>query len=300
MRAGKSQTDVLALIYERKLFIMAETKYNCQTGRDSVCIEAARVLDSCRDRDCFENVKVFLGEYGNDIIDRSTNVRVKDAMICNANISLDPIAFNRGFFTVNARLYVKICFEACVGCDRSQEFEGIAVVDKKAVLYGGDNNITVFKSTGSDKFCSCVPLCSCSGNLPTATVELAEPIILSVGVYEKEKTDHCCCKVCCCDDIPEEIYTKVDGRLIDDDESGRILAVSIGLFSVVKITRNAQYLINATEYSVPDKECVSREEDSPCDIFRTMAFPINEFCSGGNSSCDSVYHGQKERKCGCG
>ncbi len=296
MRAGKSQTDVLALIYERKLFIMAETKYNCQSGRDSVCIEAARVLDSCRDRDCFENVKVFLGDFGNDVIERSTNIRVKDACICNANISLDPIAFNRGFYTVNARLYLKICFEACIGCDRSQEFEGIAVVDKKAVLYGGENNITVFKSTGSDRFCSCVPLCSCSGNLPTATVELAEPIILSVGVYEKEKAGCCCC-VCCCEDIPDEVYTKVDCHS-SDGESDRILAVSIGLFSVVKITRNAQYLISAAEYCVPDKECVSNDDDDPCDIFRTMAFPIGEFCSGGNTFCDTSHNG-RERKCGC-
>jgi len=279
---------------------MAETKYNCQsagTGRENVCIEAARVLDSCRDRDCFENVRVFLSDFGNDIIERSTNIRVKDACVCSANISLDPIAFNRGFYTVNARLYLKICFEACVGCDRSQEFEGIAVVDKKAVLYGGDNNITVFTSKQSDGFCSCAPLCSCSGNLPTATVELADPIILSVGVYEKEKAPHCCC-VCCCSDVPEEIYKKADGHITDDEDCGRILAVSIGLFSVVKITRNAQYLISATEYCVPDKECVSTEEDSPCDIFRTMAFPISEFCSAGSSMYDSS-RSHKDRKCGC-
>jgi len=281
---------------------MAETKYNCHpngSGRDTVCIEAARVLDSCRDRDCFENVKVFLSDFGNEIIERSSNIRVKDACVCNANISLDPIAFNRGFYTVNARLYVKICFEACVGCDRSREFEGIAVVDKKAVLYGGDNNVSVFRSTQSDSFCSCVPLCSCSGNLPTATVELADPIILSVGVYEKEHAPCCCC-VCCCSDIPEEIYTRVDGHLAEEDDCGRILAVSIGLFSVVKITRNAQYMINATEYCVPDKECVSAEEDDPCAIFRTMAFPIGEFCSGGSSSCDIAQMPGRDRKCGCG
>lgn len=278
---------------------MAETRYNCQAsgfGRDTVCIEAARVLDSCRDRDCFEDVKVFLGDFGSDIIERSSNIRVKDACVTNANISLDPIAFNRGFFAVNARLYIKICFEACVGCDRSREFEGIAVVDKKAVLYGGDNNITVFKTSQADSFCSCVPLCSCSGNLPTATIELAEPIILSVGVYEKEK--HPCCCVCCCADIPEEIYSKVEGCLSEEDSSERFVAVSIGLFSVVKITRNAQYLINATEYCVPDKECVSAEEDSPCSIFKTMAFPIGEFCSSGSTGCD-VPPFTKERKCSC-
>lgn len=273
---------------------MAETKYNCQSGsgRDSVCIEAARVLDSCRDRDCFENVKVFLDECGKNIIERSTNIRVKDACVSNANISLDPIAFNRGFYTVNARLYLRICFEACVGCDRSQEFLGIAVIDKKAVLYGGESNLTVFTSKQTDTFCSCVPLCECTKDLPTATIELADPIILSVGVYEREREHECNC-VCCSADIPEEVYSRCDGFL--DNDCSRVVAVSIGLFSVVKITRKAQYIVSATEYSVPDKECVSNDEDSPCSIFKTMAFPVSEFCSAG------VCEGRaKERKCGCG
>lgn len=279
---------------------MADTKFNCSSGalaRENVCIETARVLDSCRDRDCFENVKVFLSDFGNDIIDRTTNIRVTDACVAWANISVDPIPFNRGFYSVNTRLYIKVGFEACVGCDRSQEFEGVAVVDKKAVLYGGENNVTIFKSVPGESFCSAVPLCSCQGNLPTATVELVDPIILSVGVYENEKDCNCC--ICCCSDIPEQVYSRIDGNFTDDSDEGRFLAVSVGLFSVVRITRNAQYMINATEYCVPDKECVSTEENDPCGIFRTMAFPISEFCSSGTLSSD---YPQKsgERRCSCG
>ncbi len=261
---------------------MADTKFNsaCNLSRENACIESSRVLDSCRDRDCFENVKVFLSDYGNDIIDRTTSIRVLESEVSFANISVDPFPFNRGFYSVSIRLYIKITFEACVACDKSRTFEGIAVVDKKACLYGGESNVKTFKSSVCESFCSPVPLCPSAGNLPTATVELVDPIILSVGVFEKEKACDCCCLCCSCD-IPDAVYGRVDGGIIDASPSGRFLAVSIGLFSVVRITRTAQYLVSAKEYCVPDKECVVHEESDPCGIFKTMPFPAGEFCSAG-------------------
>ena len=61
-------------------------------------------------------------------------------------------------------------------------------------------------------------------------------------------------------------------------------------------TRTAQYLINATDYCVPDKECVSNDDDDPCSIFKNMAFPTQEFCPP-----DYIPpKGSKEPKCGCG
>ena len=32
--------------------------------KESVCIDTYRVIDSCRDKDCFENVKVYLTDFG--------------------------------------------------------------------------------------------------------------------------------------------------------------------------------------------------------------------------------------------
>jgi hypothetical protein len=66
------------------------------------------------------------------------------------------------------------------------------------------------------------------------------------------------------------------GDLADDGCNNR-LYVSIGIFSVIRIERPAQYLINASDYAVPDKECTAAEEDDPCKLFRSMAFPIQEF-----------------------
>ena len=68
--------------------------------------------------------------------------------------------------------------------------------------------------------------------------------------------------------------------------------MTLGIFSVVRIVRPGQYLINATEYMVPDKECVEAADDDPCSLFRKMAFPVSEF------SPPTLCPGSIEKKCG--
>ena len=80
-------------------------------------------------------------------------------------------------------------------------------------------------------------------------------------------------------------------------DNGMRLYVSFGIFSVIRIVRPAQLLIQATDYSVPDKECTpARNDENPCALFRTMAFPVNQFRTTGNPNRDS---GQKSGGCGC-
>lgn len=92
----------------------------------------------------------------------------------------------------------------------------------------------------------------------------------------------------------------MNGSLTDSD-GFRKLVVSLGFFSVVRIERPAQYLVNAVEYSVPDKECLPVKDDDPCSVFRTMAFPMNEFYppSVSNLSCCHEAELPAAKKCGC-
>ena len=258
---------------------MLDNRFSCfpsdknQSKSEMVCIEANRILDSCRDKDCFEDVKVLLTDFGNDILEHTTNIRAKSACITWTYIGIDPVRFNRGFYTVNIKFYVKITFEACLCGGRSQEFDGIAVLEKKVILYGSESSVNIFKSnSASDDFCAMPEPCCPSKNVPVGIVEVVDPVILNAKV--REPGEHCCC-CCCCNDIPENISSVVSGSL--SDSNGRYLTVSLGVFSVIRIVRSAQYLINATEYCVPDKECVSSEDDDPCAIFRHMAFPTQEF-----------------------
>lgn len=277
---------------------MPDNRFGCLgsgTGRETVCIEANHVLDSCRDRDCYENVQVFLTCFGNEIIDRTGNIRVKNSCIAWSTITVDPIAFNKGFYSVNIRLYVRIVFEACLSPGRIQDFDGVAIIDKNVILFGGESNLNVFKSNGTSGFCE-IPtsLCCVEGNVPTAVVEVVDPIILNAKVIEK-RNDHNCHCCYCCEDIPDGVTRNINGQLVDD--GNRYLVVSIGIFSVVRIVRPAQYLIQATEYTVPDKECLSPSEESPCDIFKCMAFPIHEFETGTGPVLNQMKH--TEKGCGC-
>lgn len=278
---------------------MSENRFPCgATDRgiqktETVCIDTNRVLDSCRDRDCFEDVKVLLTSFGNDILEHTTNIRAKSAHIAWTQICIDPIRFNRGFYSVNIKFFVKICLEACLCGGKSQDFEGIAVLEKKVILYGSESNVSIFKSSADcSDFCEAPEPCRPSRNLPIAVVEAVDPIILNAKVREPEDACNCCC--CCCGDVPHGIAGGLGDQL--DDSNGRFLTVSLGIFSVVRIVRPAQYLINASEYCIPDKVCVSSENDDPCAVFRSMAFPTSEFCPPDFTPP----HNDRPGKCGCG
>jgi len=266
---------------------MSENRFSCGSpslsgSRDMVCIETNKILDSCRDRDCFENVPVFLTDCGSEIIEHTASVRVKDSCIAGSQVLIEPVKFNRGFYSVNIRFYLKIVFEACIGNGRSQEFEGIAVLDKNVVLFGGESNVSIFKSTSDiTDFCSVPELCCGTKNVPIAVVEVVDPIILNTKILDSKSDCGCCC-CCCVDEFPKNITSKINGMLCDRNDGEKYLAVSVGIFSVIRIVRPAQYLINATEYAVPDKECVAAGSDDPCCVFNAMPFPIGEFSAGGH------------------
>lgn len=266
--------------------------------REMVCIDTYRVLDSCRDKDCFENVRVYLTGYAQEIIERNTAVRAKYARVLWSDIMVDAVPFNRGFYQLTIKIYVKICAECCVSPGNIEELEGVAVVEKKVILFGSEGNVSVFKSeAGSCGFCS--PRyggCSASSNLPIAVLETVDPIVLDIKVVEPERV---CCTCCCCDEIPDRVVAVMNGSLTDHSDL-RKLVVSLGFFSVVRIERPAQYLINAIEYSVPDKECLPVQDDNPCSVFRSMAFPTNEFYP---PSVGNISRQEPElpscKKCGC-
>lgn len=262
------------------------------TSRDTVCLEAERVLDSCRDRDCFENVRVFLTDFGNEIIEHTNAVRVTDSEIAFASIVIDPVRFNRGFYSVNIRFFIRLTCEACLGPRSAQEFGGIAVIEKNVVLYGGESNVSTFRSSGEmSNYCSLPEPCNGEKNIPTASVDIVEPIILGARIVEEKDPCPCCCRAC---DVPESVTSRLGGAL-NDEYFGKYLVISVGLFSVVRITRPGQYLVSAAEYAVPEKECISPETDDPCGVFNSMPFPADEFSSAGARPQRSA----PARQCGC-
>ena len=265
----------------------------CFDGKGSVCIDTKRVLDCCRDRDCFEDTRVYLSEEGERLINNASGIRLKCAKLVWAYVGVDPIAFNRGFYRVTVRYYVKIEGEGCQCIGKSQNFTGIAVLEKEVVLYGGEGSLITYSSTPENSFCNVCNLDNMSDDAPVAVVETVEPIILG------QKITDCTCQCNCCDctaEIPESICGCIDGGVVTNSQ-GPKLYVSFGIFSVIRILRPAQLLIQATDYSVPDKECTpATNDENPCALFRTMAFPVNQFRTGAAPIRESNGRGSN---CGC-
>jgi len=246
---------------------------NCSSGsgRETVCVDVNHILDSCRDKDCFDNTMVYLTGCGQEIIEKTNNIRICCAHIAWTQLTVEPVQFNRGFYSVGVRFYVKLNMEACLSPGRTQDFEGIAVCEKKVILFGSEGCVNIFRSEpGINGFCS-----SCGvqrgTNLPSAVCEVADPVVLNLDV--KEKCGCCCCSI---DEIPDYICGLCSEPLVEG--RSRFLTAALGFFSVIRLERPGQYMISATEYCVPDKECLSPEENDPCALFRKMAFPVSEFC----------------------
>lgn len=273
---------------------------NCQfpreNGRGTVCIDTNVVLDCCKDRDCFEDARVYLCEDGAQMLESATNIRTKSAKILWAYVGVEEVPFNNGFYRVSVRYYIEVCFEGCVGVGRSKMFKGLVVLSKDVVLYGGCGRAISFSSDPENNYCSIGNTDNMSTNDPIAVVETVEPIVLGSKVV-----DCSCpcapCSLCDCQDLPDVVRSAFQGSFNLQDTANR-LYVSLGIFSVIRVERPTQLLIQATDYSVPDKECPSSQSsDNPCALFKTMAFPTSEF---RGSCCENTQNTQTEGKGGCG
>jgi len=279
---------------------MQENKNSrCGLGCDTqgtVCIDTKRVLDCCRDRDCFEDARVYLTSYGEQIIASATSVRTRCAKLIWAYVGVDAVPFNRGFYQITVRYYIKVELEACVGIGRSQGFSGIAVLEKDVILYGGEGRVVSYSSSPENNYCNIGDTNTVGTNDPIAVVETVEPIVLGTKIVDSS-CGSCACECC---EIPDCICSCMDGELVMSScaDTPKLL-ISFGIFSIIRIEREAQILVQATDYCVPDKECVAAtNDDNPCALFNTMPFPVGQFKTTLTQPID--LRDQNSGSCGCG
>lgn len=261
----------------------------------TVCIDTMRVLDGCRDRDCFEDVRVYLSACGEQILANSGNLRTRSAKLLWAYVGVDEVPFNCGFYQVSVRYYIEVEFEACVAVGKSQCFKGLVALEKDVILYGGEGRAYSFASSPNNTYCSINDYNTGSSNDPTAIVETVEPIVLGTKVVDC----NCPCSCTCNEysDIPDGVRNSFGEQLVLNSDGPKIY-LSLGIFSVIRIVRPAQLLVTASDYSVPDKECTPMStNDSPCDLFRNIAFPVSQFKGTGCTEPQRTEKGNGG--CGC-
>ena len=261
--------------------------------KEAVCVDSSRIYDSCCDKDCLEDLRVFFTEEAQEIVDQANNVRLKDIDVLNVFIDTESIPFNKGFFTVDITFFFKIEFEVSrVPASPSATVFGLACFNKKVILFGSEGNVRIFSSEFCPEDNDCHMMAS--KNLPKATVQVADPIGLEARIVE------CCddCDPCPC--IPLCIANCFHGNFCCGAYMKKIF-VTIGIFSIVQLQRNVQLLLPAYDFCIPENECVASTTDNPCELFRRIEFPIDEFFPPKSNECQDSCGAQhtSRKRCDC-
>lgn len=239
---------------------MADFGTNPCGFKEAVTIEAQRIFDSCSDRDCLEDLEVTFPDYeSNLLVNEATYAKARCAEVTSVYFSVEPIPFNRGFYSVDITYTFGVEIElAASTTSPTSTVRGSATFTKKVILYGSDGGTKYF--TSNDNGAVSVNGCSYN-NPPKATLAVADPIVLGIRLVGIPSMN-CCTDAGCA----ETVVTS----------PRKIIYVTLGVFSIVSLARTVPVMVPAYDYSVPNKECVSNTE-SPCELFEKINFPSGEF-----------------------
>ncbi|MEG0614331.1 MAG: hypothetical protein RR540_01135 [Oscillospiraceae bacterium] len=232
--------------------------------KEAVCIEAQRIFDSCSDKDCLADLPVKLDPCY-EIDENVTIVKSKCVEVSDVCVNVEPIPFNKGFYSVDITYTFRLALETYEkACEAPSIVYGTAVFCKKVILFGSVGNTKTFCSNG-DKF-STTNVCGCEVSLPKACVQVVEPMVLDAKLVCKSK--------CYCEN---EMMPEMSKNCCQCERpKRRHITVTLGLFSVIQLTRAVSVLVPIYDYCIPRKECTGLS-DSPCEIFDKIKFPTDEF-----------------------
>ncbi len=138
--------------------------------RQALSIHTRKITDSCRDKDCIEDLRVYLTKGSQEILDNAAGAKVRCADLLYTYIDVEPVAFDRNHYCIDVTFYYRILADATVGACRPAALYGLAVFSKRAVLCGEDSRAHIF---ASDTRINCADgLSRYSANRPTAVVEV--------------------------------------------------------------------------------------------------------------------------------
>lgn len=257
-----------------------------------VCINTNQIYDSCRDRDCVTDARVYFTSDVMYDIDSAINVKLKKAEIIWVYTNVEPLSFNSGYFSVDLKFFVRVTLDLFSNAGCPTQVCGLSTFDKRVILFGSEGSTKVFKSNPNDAIDCDISTSWQNTSLPTVVVETVDPIALSAKIVEKDCCGDCC-DCCDCGEngtdsrksscgrgsvgmFPRSICNCFDGDLVVDN-CVRQIKVSYGLFSIVRLERDSQLLIDAVDFCIPTQECPSATENNPCDLFNDIRFPIDEF-----------------------
>ena len=251
-----------------------------QDLQQAMSIHTRKITDSCRDKDCIEDLRVYLTKGSQALLDTAASTRVRCAELLYTYIDVEPVAFDRNHYCIDVTFYYRVLADATIGNTRPAALYGLAVFTKRAVLCGEDSRAHIYRS--DTRLCGADGVSRQFANRPTAVVEVLDPMVLSSKVREV-------CDCSCQEDlqIPDAIREMFDDTLVQSGERRRLF-VTLGQFSLVRLERDAQLIVPVLDYSIPTKECCETPgcAEDPCEMFSRIPFPTQQFAPNGcDSSC---------------
>ena len=276
---------------------MIDNRTNCfgakPARKDNVCVDSMQILDSCRDKDCVEDLRFYPTAAAQEVLSASQMIKGGTAELLYVYTDVEPVTFNRGFYSVDMRFYYRVTLQVCTGTPRYTEAEGLCVFDKRCILFGSEGNAKIFSSdTVFDELD--VPG-RVRTNLPVAVVEAVDPIVLDTRVAEVPPVT---AERSCLAEIPSFVAQSFSGDLVFDDSAARRLYVTLGQFTLVRLERDTQLLVPVYDYCVPQCQCECGSQEDPCGLFRSVAFPMNEFFPPNSVETPCDYNSTKSY-CAC-
>ena len=245
---------------EKEFHSMAAHKV--RGAREAVCIHTKKIYSSCRDKDCIEDLRFYPTATAQSVLSTAQGLRGGSAELIYTFVDVEPVNFNRGYYTVDMHFFYRITLQALNGSTRYTEIEGLATFDKRVVLFGSESGAKIYSSIPEANAID-MPL-NLTANLPTAVVEVVDPMLLCAHF-----ADNCNCR-CGCDrgtlgGVPAGILAAFDEPIIFDESAIRRVCISLGQFSTVRLERDTQLLIPVYDYCIPSNECTLAGGDCSCE-----------------------------------
>ena len=253
---------------------------------ETMSIHTRKITDSCRDIDCIEDLRVYLTTGSQSLLDSAASARVRSAELLYTYIDVEPVAFDRNHYCVDVTFYYRVLADTVVGSGRPATLYGLAVFSKRAVLCGEESRAHIYRS--DTRLGELDGVTRNFANLPTAVVEVLDPMVLSSKV--KEVCD------CPCQEavhIPNAISRLFDEELVLSGDRRRLF-VTLGQFSIIRLERDAQLVVPVVDYSIPTKECCENPgccAEDPCEMFSRIPFPAAQFAPRNcdkEADCDNA------------
>ena len=140
--------------------------------RQAMSIHTRKITDSCRDKDCIEDLRVYLTTGSQQLLDTAAHARVRSAELLYTSIDVSPVAFDRSHYCIDITFYYRVLADAVVGACRPTTLYGLAVFSKRAVLCGEDSRAHIY--TSDVRMGEADTAAQFHANLPTAVVETVD------------------------------------------------------------------------------------------------------------------------------